>query len=153
MARASTNLRELARLSSKSDENALADGLLGEVRKPSHTAGRDSTMRLRFLGKCGSNQGGCPTLYATDRDTYVVQGWRTNDEATVEIPHSLLGFAEADTFVGATMADTGRGTFTVSGEPLVDPEALAHMSLAIDETAIEVPKRERTFYGAVDHGR
>ncbi|WP_431968186.1 hypothetical protein [Nocardia sp. bgisy134] len=110
-------------------------------------------MRLRFLGKGGSNQGGCPTLYATDRGTYVVQGWRTNDEATVEIPHALLGFVEPDTFVGATMADTGRGTFTLSGEPLGDPEALAHMSFTPDETAIEVPKRERTFYGAVDHGR
>ncbi|WP_067836135.1 hypothetical protein [Nocardia lijiangensis] len=110
-------------------------------------------MRLRFLGKAGSNQGGCPTLYATDRDTYVVQGWRTDDGATVEIPHSLLGFTEPDTFVGATLADTGRGTFTLSGEPLTDSAALAHMSFAPDEVAIEVPKRERTFYGAADHGR
>lgn len=35
-------------------------------------------MKLRFLGKGGSTNNGCPTLYATDRDTYLVQGWETN---------------------------------------------------------------------------
>ena len=32
-------------------------------------------MKLRFLGK-NSNVGDCPTLYATDRDSYLVQGWK-----------------------------------------------------------------------------
>lgn len=32
-------------------------------------------MQLRFLGK-NSTGGDCPTLYATDRDTYLVQGWK-----------------------------------------------------------------------------
>jgi hypothetical protein len=61
-------------------------------------------MRLRFLGS-SSNNGGSPTLYETDRDTYVVQGWRVEDaetlaqmkipghEAVIEIPKALLGFA------------------------------------------------------------
>jgi hypothetical protein len=35
-------------------------------------------MRLRFLGK-NSVPGDSPTLYATDRDTYVVQGWKVTD--------------------------------------------------------------------------
>jgi hypothetical protein len=60
----------------------------------------------------------------------------------------LLGFAEPDTLVGATMTDTGRGTFTISGRPITDDETLAQLVLADDEMAIEVPKRERKFYGA-----
>ncbi len=65
-------------------------------------------MRLRLLGT-DSQVGQCPTLYATDRDSYVVQGWQVTDpealgdlrdvlegEAFVEIPKSLLRFAEED---------------------------------------------------------
>jgi hypothetical protein len=65
-------------------------------------------MRLRYLGK-DSGKTGCPTLYATDRGTYVVQGWRLTDpeaiadlvdvrenEYYVEIPRALLRFAEDD---------------------------------------------------------
>ncbi|MEV0032121.1 hypothetical protein [Nocardia sp. NPDC050793] len=109
-------------------------------------------MRLRFLGRGGSHQNGCPTLYATDHGTYVVQGWTTAEPDTVEIPHLLLGFAEPDTFIGAVLTDTGRGTFTVTGELVTDPEALAHMVMSEHETGIEVPRRERTFYGAVVAG-
>lgn len=102
--------------------------------------------RLRFLGKGGSPSSGCPTLFAADPG-YLVQGWTTDDPGTVEIPHLLTGFAEPDTFLGATMTDTGRGTFRLSGTPVTDPETLAQLSLADDETAIHVPKLERTFYG------
>jgi len=35
--------------------------------------GVEEVMRLEFLGKDTVN-GGSPTLFATDRDTYVVQG-------------------------------------------------------------------------------
>jgi hypothetical protein len=65
-------------------------------------------MRLRFLGT-DSQEGQCPTLYATDRDTYVVQGWKVTDPAAladlrdvldgetfVEIPKELLRFAAND---------------------------------------------------------
>lgn len=40
------------------------------------------------------------------------------------------------------------GTFTLTGRPITDDETLAQLDLADDETAIEVPKLERTFYGA-----
>ncbi len=63
-------------------------------------------MRLRFLGTT-SDDGQCPTLYATDRGTYVVQGDIVADpealadlrhvlpeETFVEIPKELLRFAE-----------------------------------------------------------
>ncbi|AXK88646.1 hypothetical protein SAMN05421776_10811 [Nocardia farcinica] len=111
-------------------------------------------MLLTFLGKGGSSDRDCPTLYATDRGTYLVQGWITDTAGVVEIPHLLPGFAEHDTYIGATMTDTGRGTFTLSGRPITDAETLGQLTLAADETAIEVPKLERTFYGAaVDRRR
>ena len=62
-------------------------------------------MRLQFLGS-DSDVHRCPTLYATDRGTYVVQGWTVTDpealgdlrdvlegESFVEIPKELLRFA------------------------------------------------------------
>ncbi|MFE9326633.1 hypothetical protein ACIHDR_34530 [Nocardia sp. NPDC052278] len=106
-------------------------------------------MRLQFLGKGGSDVGGCPTLYATDQGSYLVQGWETAKADSIEIPHLLTGFAQADTFIGATMTDTGGGTFTLSGRPVTEPETLAQLDLATNETAIEVPKIRRTFYGAL----
>ncbi|WP_245909793.1 hypothetical protein [Nocardia amikacinitolerans] len=87
-------------------------------------------------------------MFATDQESYLVQGWQTSRAGTVEIPHLLTGFAQPDTFIGATMTDTGRGTFILSGRPVTEPETLAQLVLAEDETAIEVPKLGRTFYGA-----
>ncbi|ATL72095.1 hypothetical protein CRH09_25240 [Nocardia terpenica] len=104
-------------------------------------------MRLHFLGKGGTQGGGCPSLYVTDRSTYVIQGWKTDTPGTIEIPHLLLGFALPDTFVGAALTDTGRGTFALSGTPVTDPEALAQMDIYSDETCVEVPQCGRTFYG------
>ena len=46
------------------------------------------------------------------------------------------------------MTDTGRGTFTLSGQLIIDSDALAQLDPASDETAIEVPKFTREFYGA-----
>jgi len=62
-------------------------------------------MKLRLLG-AESGKNGCPALYATDRDTFVVQGKLVTDkeaiaalvdvredEFYVEIPRQLLRFA------------------------------------------------------------
>ncbi|WP_454198825.1 hypothetical protein [Nocardia sp. Marseille-Q1738] len=108
-------------------------------------------MRLQFLGKGGTTGGGCPSLYATDHG-YLAQGWKTESPGTIEIPHLLLGFALPDTFLGAQMTDTGRGTFTLTGTPVTDPEVLEKLDLYDDETCIEVPMTERTFYGATRAG-
>ncbi|WP_253799122.1 hypothetical protein [Nocardia amikacinitolerans] len=81
-----------------------------------------------------------------------MQGWVTDRPGTVEIPHLLLGFAEPDTFIGAALTDTGRGTFTITGAPVTDPDAPAHMAIPEQEAGIEVPKQERTFYGATVAG-
>jgi hypothetical protein len=62
-------------------------------------------MRLTYLGKTGNSQGGnCPSMYRTDRGTYVVQGKRLNgddraqlrdvgvDEDAVEVPADVFRF-------------------------------------------------------------
>jgi hypothetical protein len=51
------------------------------------------------------------------------------------------------------LTDTGRGTFRLTGRAITDAETLAQLDLADGETAIEVPKREREFYGATATGR
>lgn len=61
-------------------------------------------MRLRFLGS-DSKVDNCPSIYATDRGTYVVQGWTVTDpealadlrnvldgETFVEIPKALVRY-------------------------------------------------------------
>jgi hypothetical protein len=68
-------------------------------------------MRLTFLGKDTVN-GGSPTLFATDRDTYVVQGWKVPDDPnSVEVPARLLAFLERRTRLDAKLSDTGLHTF------------------------------------------
>ena len=62
-------------------------------------------MRLTFVGKDpDSNPAGSPTVYRTDRGSWVVQGWRVNDaetlnqmdipdhETCVEIPDRMIQF-------------------------------------------------------------
>ena len=43
---------------------------------------RRCPVKLTFLGQ-ESGKSGCPTLYATDRGTIVVQGWRIDDQQTL----------------------------------------------------------------------
>ncbi|QRX90887.1 hypothetical protein [Streptomyces noursei] len=116
-------------------------------------------MKLRFLGK-NSRQGDCPTLYATDRDTYLVQGWRifANDllmqltvsegETVVEVPTELFEHLEKDGLPSGEfrrledplMVLTPEGTYVVQGLEVTDPEALAQMEIPDYETVVEVPK-------------
>ena len=64
-------------------------------------------MKLTFVGS-PSKTGNCPTIYATDRGTYVVQGQRVTDsealsqlrdvldgETFVEVPRELFRYAPA----------------------------------------------------------
>ncbi|HEV2370740.1 MAG TPA: hypothetical protein VGS19_01110 [Streptosporangiaceae bacterium] len=60
-------------------------------------------MKLQFLGKT-STPSDSPTLYATDRGTYVIQGWKVTDtealsqmkipdhETCIEVPRDLMGY-------------------------------------------------------------
>lgn len=65
-------------------------------------------MKLRLLGS-NSTGGQSPTLYETDRGTYVIQGWKVadtealsamnipNHETAIEVPKALLDFAQRST--------------------------------------------------------
>ncbi|MGW7351017.1 hypothetical protein [Streptomyces sp. NPDC054784] len=116
-------------------------------------------MKLRFLGK-NSTVGDCPTLYVTDRDTYLVQGWKVlaNDllmqltlsegETAVEVPTELFAHLAED---GLSPGEFKRvedplailtpgGTYVVQGREVTDPEALAQMEIPDYETVVEIPK-------------
>jgi hypothetical protein len=109
-------------------------------------------MRLTFLGK-STQGGGSPTLFATDRNTYVVQGWRVEgQDGSVEIPHRLLQYVQPGTYVGALMADTGRGSFVLSGQAISDEEVLSQMGIPGHETCVEVLKKEEVWFGGVGTG-
>ncbi|MFG2566629.1 hypothetical protein ACGFR6_14455 [Streptomyces sp. NPDC048567] len=116
-------------------------------------------MKLRFLGK-NSNVGDCPTLYSTDRGTYLVQGWKifANDllmqldipegQTAVEVPTELfehlakdgLPTGEIRRLEDPIMVLTPNGTFVVQGLEVTDREALAQMEIPDYETVVEVPK-------------
>lgn len=97
-------------------------------------------MQLTFLGK-STQGGGSPTLFATDRDTYVVQGWRVAGRPTsVEIPNRLLRHLEQGVRLKSALHDTGRNSYVLSGAPVTDEEALAQMDMPSHETCVEVGK-------------
>ncbi|WP_371674101.1 hypothetical protein OG985_44430 [Streptomyces sp. NBC_00289] len=120
-------------------------------------------MKLRFLGT-NSTGGDCPTLYATDRDSYIVQGWQLfanelltqldvpDGETAVEVPTELfehlredgLPAWEVDRVQSPIMIITPQGTCVVQGEAVTDPEALSQMSIPHYETCVEVPKEVLT---------
>lgn len=97
-------------------------------------------MQLTFLGK-STQGGGSPTLYATDRDTYVVQGWRVPGcETSVEIPRRLLGYVERNTRLATVLHVTEQDTYILSGVAVTDVVALARMDIPGHETCVEVGK-------------
>lgn len=124
-----------------------------EVFEQSHACSFEGAiMQLRFLGKT-TQGGGSPTLFATDRDTYVVQGWKvTGQRDSVEIPQRLLAYLEPGTYLGTLLADTGRGSFTLSGASVTDTEVLSQMDIPGHETCVEVPKKKEVWFGGAATG-
>jgi len=101
-------------------------------------------MQLTFLGK-ETQGGGSPTLFATDRNTYVVQGWKVPaQDDSVEIPAKLLTYLVPGTKLGVALSDTGQGTYTLSGAPVDDAAALSQMDIPGHETCVEVPNVEES---------
>jgi hypothetical protein len=47
------------------------------------------------------------------------------------------------------MADTGRGSFIVSGAAVTDVEALSQMDIPGHETCVEIPKEKEVWFGGV----
>ncbi|SUA77676.1 Uncharacterised protein [Nocardia otitidiscaviarum] len=91
-----------------------------------------------LIGKGGSEVTGCPSLYLTDHG-YLAQGWKTSCPETVEIPHLLLGFLKPDTYIDATLTDTGRGTFTLTGRPVVDGSTASSRANPRSSTTTRLP--------------
>jgi hypothetical protein len=115
-------------------------------------------VRLTFLGK-DSQPNQSPTLYATDRESYVVQGWTVTDpaiidlagvpegETIVEVPAGLLAYLAEDGLRGEVVHVapplvhvTGEGNYIVAGARVRDPEALGQMDVPDHETCVEVAK-------------
>jgi hypothetical protein len=109
-------------------------------------------MRLTFLGK-ETQTGGSPTLFATDRGTYVVQGWKVGGRHdSVEIPQRLVAYLEKGTCLGARLVDSGRGSFTLSGAAVTDTDALSQMDIPGHETCVEVTKGRVSYFGGTTTG-
>jgi hypothetical protein len=115
-------------------------------------------MQLRFLGK-NSTPGDSPTLYATDRGTYVIQGFTVSDpeilakvdlspdETCVEVPAELLAHLANDGLHGPVISwappivhVTDRGTCIVQGKRVTDTEARWQMTIPEFEDCVEVTR-------------
>jgi hypothetical protein len=115
-------------------------------------------MRLTFLGK-DSRPDESPTLFATDRGSYVVQGWIvtdaeilamiviSDDEAVVEVPAALTAHLAKDGLSGDVVNlippivhITENGNYIIRGRRVTDPEALGQMTIPDHETCVEVSR-------------
>ncbi|GAB1641934.1 hypothetical protein KRMM14A1259_23570 [Krasilnikovia sp. MM14-A1259] len=115
-------------------------------------------MGVRFLGK--ETQGGdSPTLYATDRSTYLVQGWKVPDQpaTVVEIPETLLRHLLPGTELAAPLQATGRrwrgdngecATYTLTGAEVTDLGISEQLAVPAHEGCIEVGQRRKDHQGA-----
>jgi hypothetical protein len=115
-------------------------------------------MRLTFLGKA-TDHGDSPTLYATDRDTYLIQGWKVTDpeilakleiakgETVVEIYDRLIPYFVNDGLSGIVASWNPpivhvkeNGNLIIQGTRVTDAEALAEMAIPEHEDVVEVSK-------------
>jgi hypothetical protein len=115
-------------------------------------------VKLTFLGK-DSTPDDSPTLYATDQDSYVVQGWIVtdpeilarhplpDDEEIVEIPPALLAYLVNDGLDGPVtnlvppiVEVTSNGNYIVRGKRVTDPETLGQMRIPEHESCMHVTK-------------
>jgi hypothetical protein len=116
---------------------------------------RRAIMKLRFLDK-ETKDGGSPTLFDTDRNTYLVQGWKVadpeilarldlgSDETCVEVPSRLMAHLSKSELTDTEGAEppvvirTDRDTYVIKGRRVTDAEVLAQMKIPDHETVVEV---------------
>jgi hypothetical protein len=115
-------------------------------------------MELRFLGK-ETTGGDSPTLHATDRGTYIIQGWVVTDpeilakldvpegETCVETYARLFTHLAKDGLSGvvATWAPPivhvlPSGNYIVQGARVADAEVRAKMAMPAGEDCVELPR-------------
>ncbi|MBB6381056.1 hypothetical protein BKA01_008333 [Pseudonocardia eucalypti] len=116
------------------------------------------TMRLTFLGK-ESVPDQSPTLYATDSDSYVVQGWIVTDpkilavipvaedETVVEVPPKLMVHLANDgpegdvvNLIPPIVHVNEVGNYIVRGTKVTDQETLSQMDIPGHETCVHVSR-------------
>lgn len=117
-------------------------------------------MEIRFLGK-ETDHGDSPTLYATDRGTYLVQGWKVTDpeilaqldvpdgKTVVEIYARLMNHLAKDGLNGVVTSWVPpivhvkeNGNLVVQGRWVTDSEARSEMSIPEHEDVVEVDKAD-----------
>ncbi len=117
-----------------------------------------ATLKLRFLGK-DSTPTNSPTLYATDQDSYVIQGWKVtddtilarlvvpDDETIVEVPAALLSYlsldgldSDARNLVPPIVHVKENGNYIIQGKRVVDAATLSQMSIPSHETCVHVSR-------------
>jgi hypothetical protein len=115
-------------------------------------------VKLRFLGK-ESTPDDSPTLYATDQDSYVIQGWIVadpgilarhtvpDDETLVEIPPRLLAYLAVDGLDGAVthvippiVEVTDSGNYIVQGKRVNDAATLGQMRIPENESCVHITR-------------
>ena len=115
-------------------------------------------MRLTFLGK-DSRPDESPTLYTTDRDSYVLQGWIvtdpeilvmiavSDDETIVEVPAALMAHLAKDGLSGDVVNlvppivhVAANDHYIIRGRRVTDSEALGQMTIPDHETCVEVSR-------------
>ncbi|MGH3933197.1 MAG: hypothetical protein ACRDTF_24850 [Pseudonocardiaceae bacterium] len=113
-------------------------------------------MEIRFLGK-ETDHGDSPTLYATDRETYLIEGWKVTDpeilakldvprgETVVEIYARLMTHLAKDGLSGVVTSWVPpivhvkeNGNLVIQGRRVTDPDALAEMNIPDHEDVVEV---------------
>lgn len=118
--------------------------------------GQETAVRLRFLGK-QSTPDDSPTLYASDSESYIVQGYVVTDpavlalldvsdnETLVEVPANLMDFLAKDGLDGTVgnlvppiVHVLENGNYIVQGPRLLDAEALSQMKIPDHETCVEI---------------
>jgi hypothetical protein len=119
---------------------------------------REGIMRIRFLGK-ESEYRNSPTLYATGRRTYLIQGWKVTDpeilakleiseaDTVVEIYARLMAHLTKDGLSGVVTSwippivhVKENGNLIIQGRRVTDPEVLVEMRIPDNEDAVEVGK-------------
>jgi hypothetical protein len=113
-------------------------------------------VNLTFLGRASEN-GESPTLYATDRDTFVVQGYTIPEsdrtalnlpagEVVVEVYARLLDFLPGSRQSGGfvpcrppVVRVRASGNLLIQGPRLVDEAARRTMAIPGHEDAVELP--------------
>ncbi len=106
-------------------------------------------MRLILLRATCDDGRTCPNINATDRGTYLVQGYLVAgldlgghmpgpSESVVEIPSSLLPELATDDPTHGPVRRTDRGTFLVCGRLVVEAELLHELNIPAGEAAVEI---------------